>query len=292
MSGVLWNCPVCKQPLQRVENSLVCANRHSFDRAREGYVNLLLANKKKSADPGDNREMLESRRRFLQQGYYAPLAEGIANVVTQYYAEQLEQGDSLTVLDAGCGEGYYLDQLATVLPYAVQSYGTDISRTAMRMAAKQYSGMQFAVASSFDLPVADAAVDVLLRVFAPAADGEIVRVLREGGLYLWAYPGPRHLFELRQLVYDDPKLHSVDESKIPQGQGLTLHDTLNISYALKLPDQASVAALLAMTPYFWSASADKQAHCQQLQSLDVTVDFQVAVMVKTTPEEGKLAQSE
>ncbi|MEB4590796.1 methyltransferase domain-containing protein [Candidatus Thiothrix sp. Deng01] len=284
MSGVLWNCPVCEQPLQRVENSLVCANQHSFDRAKEGYVNLLLANKKKSADPGDNREMLESRRCFLQQGYYAPLAEGIANAVTQYYADRIEQGDVLTLLDAGCGEGYYLARLIALLPGTVQGYGTDISRTAMRMAARQYSGMQFAVASSFDLPVADAAVDVLLRVFAPAADGEIVRVLRGGGLYLWAYPGPRHLFELRQLVYDDPKLHSVDESKIPQGQGLTLHDTLNIRYALKLPDQASVAALLAMTPYFWSASADKQAHCQQLQSLDVTVDFQVAVMVKATRE--------
>jgi 23S rRNA (guanine745-N1)-methyltransferase len=272
---MVWQCPQCREPLAAVGRSWVCANRHSFDQAKEGYVNLLLVNRKHSADPGDNKTMLASRRHFLQQGFYAPLAEGLAEMVRQYFPDPAQ---ALTLLDAGCGEGYYLGKLAQRLGDKVQCCGTDISRAAMRMAAKQYPTMQFAVASSFELPQADASVDVLVRVFAPAADSEIVRVLKPGGLYLWAYPGARHLFELRQLIYDEPKPHEVEI--LPPMEGMVECQPLNVQYRVTLPDQASIAALLAMTPYYWSASADKQAHCQRLHSLDLTVDFAVSVMKK------------
>lgn len=276
MTPVSWRCPLCSEPLSLSGRSFVCANRHSFDQAKEGYVNLLRLNRKHSADPGDNRDMLASRRHFLQQGFYAPLAAGLAETVRQYFPDPAQP---LVLLDAGCGEGYYLGQLAQHLGGNVQYLGTDISRVAMRMAAKQYPAMQFAVASSFELPLSDASVDVLVRVFAPAAEAEIARVLKPGGLYLWAYPGPQHLFELRSLIYDAPKLHSVEET-LPPIDGMTECPSLNVTYPVTLPDQASVTALLNMTPYYWSASEAKQAHCQRLQSLDLTVDFGVRVMRK------------
>lgn len=276
MNSILWRCPLCHEPLNAgVGRSFTCVNRHSFDQAKEGYVNLLLVNRKHSADPGDNKEMLESRRHFLQQGFYAPLAESLAQAIRQYFPDATQP---LTLLDAGCGEGYYLGKLAQHLGENVQCIGTDISRAAMRLAAKQYPAMQFAVASSFELPLADASVDVLVRVFAPAAEAEIARVLKPGGLYLWAYPAAQHLFELRELIYDAPKPHSVED--LPPIEGMVECPALQVSYPVTLPDQASIAALLHMTPYYWSASAEKQAHCQHLVSLDLTVDFAVSVMKK------------
>ena len=277
MTSGVWRCPLCHEPLSLVGRSFVCSNRHSFDQSKEGYVNLLPVNRKHSADPGDNKEMLESRRYFLQQGFYAPLAEALAVAIREYFPDSAE---ALDVLDAGCGEGYYLSQLAQHLGDNTQFIGTDISRAAMRLAAKQYPAMQFAVASSFDLPLADASVDVLVRVFAPASEAEIVRVLKPGGLYLWAYPAAQHLFELRRLIYDDPKPHTVED--LPPIVGMRECTPLQVRYAVSLPDQASVAALLKMTPYYWSASAEKQAHCQRLQTLDLTVDFAVSVMEKVS----------
>jgi len=275
MNPMFWRCPLCNEPLTLVERSWVCANRHSFDRAKEGYVNLLLVNRKHSADPGDNKAMLDSRRHFLQQGFYAPLAEALGAAIREHFPDT-EQ--ALTVLDTGCGEGYYLNQLVQTLGANVQGYGTDISRAAMRLAAKQYPTLSFAVASSFAVPLADASVDVLVRVFAPAAEAEIVRVLKPGGLYLWAYPAAQHLFELRQLIYDTPQPHTVEE--LPPLERMQECPPLAVSYPVTLPDQASIAALLHMTPYYWSASAAKQADCHHLLSLDLTVDFAVRMMRK------------
>lgn len=275
MNPVFWRCPLCNEPLTLVERSWVCANRHSFDRAKEGYVNLLLVNRKHSADPGDNKAMLDSRRHFLQQGFYAPLAMALGAAIREHFPDA---GQSLTLLDAGCGEGYYLNQLVQSLGANVQGYGTDISRAAMRLAAKQYPTLSFAVASSFELPLPDASVDVLVRVFAPASEAEIVRVLKPGGLYLWAYPAAQHLFELRQLIYDAPQPHTVEE--LPPLETMQECPPLAVNYPVTLPDQASIAALLHMTPYYWSASAEKQADCHRLLSLDLTVDFAVRMMRK------------
>lgn len=272
-----WRCPVCREPLQADGRSLACANRHRFDRAKEGYVNLLLANRKNSADPGDSKAMLGSRRRFLQQGFYDPLADSLAAAIRQQFPDSFMP---LNLLDAGCGEGYYLGRLIQQLGSRLQAAGTDISRAAMRMAARRYPDARFAVASSFDLPLADASVDALVRVFAPASDTEVARVLKPDGLYLWAHPGERHLFELRQRVYDNPQLHAVNTEKTAAEVDLSVVDTLEVSYPLHLPDQGAVADLLEMTPYYWSASAAKQQACQRLQSLDLTVDFRVTVMRK------------
>ncbi len=242
-------------------------------------MNLLPVNRKHSADPGDNKAMLDSRRYFLQQGFYAPLASALACTIRTYFPDTTQP---LTLLDAGCGEGYYLNQLAYALGDHTQCCGTDISRAAMRLAAKQYPAMPFAVASSFELPLEDASVDVLVRVFAPASEAEIVRVLKPGGLYVWAYPAAQHLFELRTLIYDDPKPHSVED--LPPIVGMLECEPVRVNDAVTLPDQASVAALLHMTPYYWSASAEKQAHCQQLDTLAVTLDFEVRVMRKQAEE--------
>ncbi len=271
---VLWRCPICAEALSLNEGSFICHNKHNFDRAKEGYVNLLVVNRKHSSDPGDNKAMLDSRRYFLQQGFYKPLAEQLGQLIESY----LPPKDAMTVVDAGCGEGYYLHTLAEQLGTQHYYYGTDISRTAMRLAAKQYSTLNFAVASSFALPIANNSVDVVIRIFAPANEAEIQRILKTGGLYLWVYPAEKHLFELRQLIYDEPKPHIVET--LEPIVGFNDLPDIKITYPLHLPNPTSIAALLTMTPYYWSANKAKQAYCQHLQTLDLTVDFAISIRQK------------
>jgi len=271
-----WRCPLCHEALHLQARTYRCSNGHSFDQAKEAYVNLLPVNRKKSADPGDNKAMLQSRREFLQRGFYEPLARALSQVVQKHAANEA-QNNALSVLDAGCGEGYYLEQLAANLPQDTHFLGTDIARDAARMAAKRYPSMQCAVASSFDLPLPDASVDVVLRVFAPASEQEIARVLKPGGLFLWVHPGAQHLFELRALIYDQPQVHS---NSVAWPDSLTLIEQQAVRYDLHLADNAAVSALLAMTPYYWAANEAKQTYCQSLQVLDLTVDFCITALIK------------
>lgn len=269
MTKFQWRCPVCSKALIPYGRSFSCANRHTFDKAKEGYVNLLLAHKKKSADPGDSKAMLLSRRHFLERGFYEPLVQALAERIEKAFPEQ---DKSLSILDAGCGEGYYAGKLMEILGERVQLTGIDISKAGMQLSAKRYPGMQTAVASSYDIPLPDDAVDVVIRVFAPASDDEIARVLKPGGLYLWVYPGAQHLFALRELIYDAPQPHG-EHMAVTAGLGLEVESIDAVRYSLHLPDAGAVAGLLEMTPYYWSASAEKQQRCRELAELVTQVDF-------------------
>lgn len=271
-----WSCPVCKSPLQLAERTFCCEQNHRFDKAKEGYVNLLLAHKKKSQMPGDNKEMLQQRRFFLEQGFYEPLAKQLAQCIQVDSDTAPEK--SLNILDSGCGEGYYLDYIAHTLGIHHQYSGIDISKEATKLAAKRYKNYHFATASSYNLPLADKSCDVIFRVFAPADDTEAHRVLRDNGLYLWVHPNAHHLFALRELIYQDAKPHSV-ATDIPKG--FETIDIIDLSYPIHLQDSHSLYALLTMTPYFWTASKDKQNQCRQLSEFTVHTDFKIHVLRKT-----------
>ena len=174
----LFLCPICAAPLTREGQAYRCPNRHSYDVAREGYVHLLPANQKHSKHPGDDREMAAARTRFLDGGWYAPLRDALCALA----AERLAPGGAL--LDAGCGEGYYTQGIFSALQNAGKSCslaGVDLSKAALKKAARRVPGAEFAVASVYRLPVGDGAVDLLLDCFAPLALEEYRRVLRPGG---------------------------------------------------------------------------------------------------------------
>ena len=273
MNKFTWRCPVCSKPLISFGRSFSCANRHTYDKAKEGYVNLLLANKKKSADPGDSKSMLLSRRAFLERGFYEPLVMALAERIQTAFPDRTAP---LNILDVGCGEGYYAGKLSEQLGEQAQLIGVDISRAAMQLTGKRYPDVYAAVASSYSIPLPDNSVDVVARVFAPASDDEIARVLKPGGLYLWVYPGANHLFALRELIYDSPQPHGVHMA-VTAGLGLLVDRIDEVTYPLHLPDTAAVNGLLEMTPYYWSASVEKQDHCKQLPSLALEADFRMVV---------------
>lgn len=268
-----WNCPVCQHALSTDGRQFRCANGHSFDMAREGYINLLPVQRKRSASPGDDRQMLHSRRDFLEKGHYRPLADRLAQLCAT--AQRANSAHPFTLLDTGCGEGYYTGLIAdTLYEQAADIWvgGIDIAKEAVRMAARRYPAIDFAVASTAALPVADASLDLITRIFAPGTDSEVCRALRPGGLFIQVTPGPRHLFRLRELIYDTPREH---QAAVADVAGLTHEQRIELDYELRIDDQADIGRLLAMTPYYWQADQAKQAHIASLTTLHTEASFRI-----------------
>ena len=193
-------CPKCMRPLTVGERGVAaCSGGHTFDRARDGYYNLLLSNA--GGTHGDNREMLEARRRFLDTGAYLPLANKVAELVSRDFPE----GGAL--LDIGCGEGYYTSIVAACLTDAGKSpdvHGFDISKDGVRLTAKRDKSFSLAVASAYKMPIADESFDAAINVFSPLALEETVRILRHGGRFVMVIPDVNHLFGLKSALYATP----------------------------------------------------------------------------------------
>lgn len=259
----MLTCPLCHSLLNPSDSGLSCVNRHSFDRARQGYYNLLPVQFKNSREPGDNPAMVEARRRFLDAGHYAPLAKRLAELAASYQPESW--------LDIGCGEGYYTQQIAEALP-AADGYALDISREAVKQACRRNKQINWLVASMARIPLADASCDLLASVFSPLDWSEALRLLTPGGGLLRMGPTSEHLYELRQQLYDE--VRDYDDEKhlglIPASMQLTHSETL--SFQLQLNSAEARADLLAMTPHGWRASAERRAEVIA-QDLQVTVSI-------------------
>lgn len=243
-------CPICSEALHQLDNGVQCPQGHRFDRARQGYLNLLPVQHKKSRDPGDNAAMVEARRRFLDAGHYAPLARRLAELAAERSPSHW--------LDIGCGEGYYTARLAEALP-AADGYALDISREAVKRACRRAPQLTWLVASMARIPLADASCDLLASVFSPLDWQEARRLLAPGGGLLRMGPTREHLLELRGRLYDE--VRDYDDEKhlalIPPGMQLAHSETL--SYPLQLDSAEARADLLAMTPHGWRANAERRA---------------------------------
>lgn len=243
-------CPLCREPLTADAQGAGCSSGHRFDRARQGYYNVLPVQHKKSRDPGDNATMVQARRDFLNAGHYAPLAQRLAELV----AERTPQN----WMDIGCGEGYYTAQIAAHSPNS-QGYALDISREAVKRACSHGGNVTWLVASMARLPLADASCDVLVSVFSPLDWNEARRVLKPSGALLRMGPTRKHLWALRERLYDE--VRDYDDQKhlslVPEGMH---HDSTHfVAYPLTLPTPADRSNLLAMTPHGWRASAERRA---------------------------------
>jgi 23S rRNA (guanine745-N1)-methyltransferase len=259
----MWACPHCRQALCLLpdQSGWVCTNKHQFDRAKEGYVNLLPSNRKRSREPGDNPAMIAARHRVHAANIYQPLARALQESLAQL-------PNNAAVLDIGCGEGYYCAAVNAALP-AARICGIDISRAAVRVAAKARKDAGFAVASAFQLPLLDASQDMVLRVFAPSDDAEVARVLRSGGYYLEVTPAPRHLWQLRESLYGKPREHEPARSAI---EGMQLQRQGDIDYQLEL-GQELLKDVVSMTPYGYRGQREKREALLRVGALTVTMAF-------------------
>lgn len=270
----MWICPVCRWPLSLTEKQWQCENGHSYDHAKAGYVNLLLANDKSGSDPGDSKAMMTARRAFLEAGHYLPLVESLTQLIASAKLEK-----ALALYDAGCGEGYYLNAISAALNKTgakTKAAGNDISKPAIEKAAKKYQELGFVVASNFKIPVVSASQNIVLQIFAPVATSEIRRILADGGIWLQVSPAQEHLTQLRQAVYETARDHVVDEA-IPEG--FKLITSKRLSFEFELSDMQSRKDLLMMTPYYWRMEQAKaDALLENIKKLNA--DFSIRVLEK------------
>jgi len=267
-------CPVCKRPLQKQQNSYVCAQRHTFDIAASGYVNLLLSSAKNSKAPGDNKEMVRARHAFLRQGYFLPLANAIAALVAKHLPP------CGTLLDLGCSEGYYTHNIATCLRAQAnnaQLFGLDISKEAIIEACKTKSDAQFVVASAFDVPLHDHSVDMVLSVFAPYALGELLRLVKPNGNVLLVVPGKLHLDGIKKVLYDNPRFA---EEQLPPLPGFALTTMQKLQLDVELSCQTDIAHLVQMTPYYYKSTEHGKQRLHSLRLLSTTLDFTLLLFAK------------
>lgn len=267
-------CPVCKQPLHLNNISMLCPNKHCYDIAAGGYVNLLLANQKKSASPGDNKQMVLARQAFLSKGYYLPLANAISNMVSQALP------NNGAVLDLGCSEGYYTHLLSANL-YARQIkaglFGLDISKDAIKQACKTPSDIQFMVASAFDLPFKSNSLDMVLSVFAPYAVSELARVLKPNASALLVVPGKQHLDGIKKVVYDAPRF---EEEKPVQLLGFELKKVQKLVLEVELSCPDDIANLFKMTPYYYKSPLQGKEKLLSQKTLSTTLDIALMLFCK------------
>lgn len=247
----MFVCPICAGHLTLAGASLACPGGHTFDVAREGYVNLLTRSIR--GEMGDTNEMLRARRAFLDRGFYAPLSDRLNALAVRYRGEDMNAARQ-TVLDAGCGEGYYLGRLREALDARLGAgqlayTGVDIAKAAARMAAKRYPGIRFAAADvKRDIPLPDSSVELLLSVFAPRNPDEFARIVAPGGIVLIALPSSRHLIELRKryglLGIEPEKERHITAQLAP---AFEREKSAALEYAMTLADE-DVGHLLLMTP--------------------------------------------
>ena len=259
-------CPNCKGKLNILDNRLVCSNLHSFDKSREGYYNLLLSY---GGTHGDNKEMVMARRRFLSRGFYLKMAERLSKTV-------LELTPKLgAVLDSGCGEGYYTDIIETELfsrDGESNLFAFDISKDAVKAAAKRNKRIRCAVASAYRQPFADTCFDTAYNVFSPLAIDEVRRVVKSGGVFVMVIPDEYHLYELKEKIYETPYKNKVDDTVL---SGFSLISDEPVHYKMELTSAEDVSSLFKMTPYAYRTGKKDADKILSIDSLSVSANFRI-----------------
>ena len=265
----LFTCPVCGEALMFDEGAYRCVSGHCFDRAKEGYVNLLPANRQHASAPGDDKDMVKARTAFLDSGRYTPLKEALCALAAKY------AGERTALLDAGCGEGYYTEGLSRVIAEkGGRTGGADLSKAAVKKAAKRCREAEIAVASVYHLPLAEGSVDMVTDCFSPLAKEEYRRVLKDGGHFLYVVPGARHLWEMKEVLYEQPYENEVREEAY---EGFRLQETVPLSFGIHLEKTEEIMALFRMTPYAWKTPKEGVERLAEQKELGLTAEFRILV---------------
>ena len=256
-------CPVCGEKLNRQDRSYVCPNRHSFDMARQGYVNLLTVSQKHSLNPGDTREQVLSRRAFLEAGYYAPILRTLIETAK-------ELGITGPIIDVGCGEGYYSAQLAQAL--GAELMGFDISKEAVRCAAAKYKGPTWLTATASHIPVESGSAQLITSLFALTLPEEFSRVLTQNGYYFQVLACQDHLLGLKSIIYDELKFKEKDS--VPELPGFELRKSIPIRFTFTVEGE-QIQNLFSMTPHVFRIGKEG---AQRLKNTQILTDTASCVL--------------
>lgn len=268
MAKQILMCPVCRQPLNLTERTWRCEQGHSYDVAKQGYVNLHVVQHKHSKNPGDTPESVDARRAFLQGGYYQPLQQAVVALLKQLHVK--------AILDIGCGEGYYTSAMQQVVEQCV---GVDIAKNAVQRAAKLNTEVTWVVGTGATLPVLDQSMDACTSLFSPIPQAEIARVLKDDGYLIVVTPASEHLYAMREALFEQVNPHT-PEKFVEQLQDLFELKQEQIVDAPFVLDQQALKNLIAMTPYAYKASPERRSQLEQQSQLEITASFQIYVFQK------------
>ncbi|HHP7908923.1 putative RNA methyltransferase [Acinetobacter baumannii] len=261
-------CPVCRQRLELVSKTWRCEQGHSYDIAKQGYVNLHVVQHKHSKNPGDTPESVDARRAFLQGGYYQPLQLAVVHLLKDLKAKM--------VLDIGCGEGYYTSAMQQVVE---QCIGVDIAKNAVQRAAKLNDKVTWVVGTGATLPVIDQSMDVCTSLFSPIPQTEILRVLKDDGYLIVVTPATDHLYAMREALFEQVNPHT-PQKFVEQLQDLFELKEQQVIDAPLVLDQQALKNLIAMTPYAYKASPERRMQLEQKAHLQVIASFQIYLFQK------------
>ncbi len=262
---MIYICPVCKKQLFSDGKRYYCADGHSFDISRKGYVNFLLSS---SSSHGDNKDMITARRRFFENGYYDEIVNKLCTLISDY-----SKGGVL--IDCGCGEGYYTGRIAASLSNC-NVFGFDISSHAVSLAAGKYKNARFFVASASEVPLCDECADIVTNIFSPLYISEVYRILKPGGIFVYAVPMENHLLGLKEVVYDKAYKNTVSDTSYCGFECVGRH---GVSYNIAL-DGSVASDLFMMTPYYYNCPRGSFEKIKSCKTIETEVGFDYIVYKK------------
>lgn len=274
-------CPIDGEQLQQAGKQLTCKNGHSFDIARQGYVNLLPVQHKRSKQPGDSKAMVLARTQFLDTDIYQPIATKLSDIVSA----QMTAEKDMCLLDAGCGEGYYFDHVFKNLvnregAASLSFIGLDISKDAILQSTKRNKQISWIVGTNRQPPVEDESVDIILCLFGFLSFDGFNKVLKPGGRIILVDPGSDHLKELREIIYPELKDSEQDDLAETVHAGFSQVDSETLRFKSRIYDNETINNLLVMTPHFYRASKQGREAACRLSELEISVDVIFRVLEK------------
>lgn len=261
-------CPKCKKPLFLEGNSYKCEDRHTYDLSKTKYINLLLNPDKATNNPGDSKESLIARKAFLNQGYYHCISDTINDYIAKHSMGPTQ------ILDLGCGEGYYTWRMKESLNNLEHTYyGLDISKEAINMATKYTRDIYWIVGNSKNIPVQDHSMDVICALFTVVNKEELERCLAKDGYIIHVTANPKHLVEIKELIYDEIKIKSDEYIRLP----FTIRESWDLVEQVHINNHEDALNLLKMTPHYYHIKKEKRHVLDTLESMDITIDIKITV---------------
>ena len=264
----LLMCPVCREALKLTERTWRCENNHSYDVAKQGYVNLHVVQHKHSKNPGDPPESVQARRAFLSAGHYAPLQQKVVALIQKLRVENL--------LDIGCGEGYYTNAMQAEV---LQCVGVDIAKNAVQVAAKLNKEVTWVVGTGATLPVLDHSIDLCTSLFSPIPQEEILRVLKPEGHLMVVTPAPEHLYAMREALFEEVKLHEPHKFVEQLANDFELESEQVVQAKMSLSQQ-DLKNLIAMTPYAYKVKAERREALEKNEQFELQAQYQIYLFKK------------
>lgn len=260
-------CPKCKKPLFLEGNSYKCEDNHTYDLAKTKYINLLLNPDKATNNPGDSKESLIARKAYLNEGYYHIISDTVNHYIKEHTSNPLH------ILDLGCGEGYYTKRMKESLGDENTYYGLDISKEAINMATKYTKDICWIVGNSKNIPVSDHSMDVICALFTVVNKEELKRCLADNGFIIHVTANPRHLIEIKELIYDEIKVKSDEYIRLP----FDVKESFDLVQEVNINEREAALNLLKMTPHYYHIKKDKRTVLDTLESIKITIDIKITV---------------